>query len=224
MKRDLMHLGIKKEKIKVLHSGVDLGRFDIPVTKDQARLKIGFSLDKFLVVYAGQLFPEKGVDTLVKAACLLDGVEVLIVGGASSDIARVEKLKRQMGAINVTIKGHVKPEQVPFFLRAADCLVLPNSKDHVLSAYHTSPMKLFEYMASGRIIVASDLPAVREVLKHGDNGWLVEPDNPQALAEGIRHLLEDKSLTTQLSAKAYEDVKGYTWKIRSREIMRLTYP
>lgn len=224
MKKGLMRFGLKDEKIKVLHSGVDLGGFDIPLTKDQARSKIGFDNDKVLAVYAGQLFPEKGVDTLVKAACLLDRVEVLVVGGGASDISRLEGLKRQIGASNVTLKGHLQPEEVPFYLRASDCLVLPNSKDHVMSAYHTSPMKLFEYMTSGSAVVASDLPAVREVLRHGVNGWLVESDDPHALAEGIKHLLADTDLATKLAAKAYEDVQGYSWEIRSKEIIRLACP
>jgi glycosyltransferase involved in cell wall biosynthesis len=87
------------------------------------------------------------------------------------------------------------------------------------SAYYTSPLKLFEYMAAGAPIVAAELPSIREVIKHGDNGWLVAPDDPGALAAGIRHVLQNRDLASAMAAKAARDAKNYTWQSRAARIV-----
>jgi glycosyltransferase involved in cell wall biosynthesis len=81
-------------------------------------------------------------------------------------------------------------------------------------------MKLFEYMAAGAPIVASDLPALREVLRHGENAWFVAPGDVEALAEGIATLLCDPPLAARLAAQARQDVEAYTWETRARWIFQ----
>ena len=83
------------------------------------------------------------------------------------------------------------------------------------------PLKLFEYMAAGVPILATDLPSIREVLRHGENAWLIPPGDPKALAEGIRHLLENPELARRLAERARGDVQKYTWKHRAETILRL---
>ena len=97
--------------------------------------------------------------------------------------------------------------------------MLPNTAQAAISREHTSPLKLFEYMAAGRPIVASDLPSLREVLRHGDNAWLVQPDDPAALAQGIQHLLAEPALAARLAAQAQEEVQAYTWEQRAERIL-----
>ena len=82
-----------------------------------------------------------------------------------------------------------------------------------------SPLKMFEYMAAARPIVASDLPALREVLRDRENAVLVEPDNAAALADGLRCLLGDASLAHRLATQARRDVEAYTWENRARIIL-----
>jgi glycosyltransferase involved in cell wall biosynthesis len=85
--------------------------------------------------------------------------------------------------------------------------------------YYTSPLKLFEYMAAGVPVVASDLPALREVLRDGENAVLVAPDDPGALAQGIRRVLEDKPLADRLAAQARRDAQAHTWTARAQAIL-----
>jgi glycosyltransferase involved in cell wall biosynthesis len=80
-------------------------------------------------------------------------------------------------------------------------------------------MKLFEYMAAGVPIVASDLPSIREVLRHGENAWLVKPGEPDAIAKGIQIILENPPLANQLSRQACLDVRDYTWRQRANRIL-----
>src|SRR4029453_17817516 len=83
------------------------------------------------------------------------------------------------------------------------------------STHFTSPLKLFEYMAAGRAIVASDLPAIREVLRHEVNALLVTPGDSTALAGGIERLLADSELAARLARNALNDVDDYTWSRRA---------
>jgi glycosyltransferase involved in cell wall biosynthesis len=120
----------------------------------------------------------------------------------------------------VTFAGQVEPPRVAALLRQADVLVLPNTPGRVSAAY-TSPLKLFEYMASGRPIVASDLPALREVLRPDVNAVLVEAGSAEALAAGLSRVIGDAALASRLAAQARDDVRAWTWDKRAERIETL---
>jgi glycosyltransferase involved in cell wall biosynthesis len=177
----------------------------------------------FTIGYAGHLYPWKGVDLIVEAVAALPDARALIVGGhpQESDLARVQAFATQLDcAPRVTFTGFVAPLEVASRLRQADVLVLPNPASAVSNAY-TSPLKLFEYMASGRPIVASDLQSIREVLMHERNALLVAPGDPQALTAAIRRLMEDRTLGTRLASQALEDAREYTWEKRAERLEAL---
>ena len=109
---------------------------------------------------------------------------------------------------------------MPAKLADADVLVLPNPRSAISNAF-TSPLKLFEYMGSGRPIVASDLPSLREVLRDGENAILVEPGNPQALVAGIERIKKDEALGRRLAAQALQDVQAFTWAKRAERLEQL---
>ena len=143
--------------------------------------------DRPVVGYAGHLYPWKGLDVLLAAIERLPGVRALIVGGLAGepDLERVRALADRVAPGRVTFAGQVDPPRVAGLLRQADVLVLPNTPGRVSAAY-TSPLKLFEYMASGRPIVASDLPALREVLRPDENAVLVEAGSAGRAGGGPR--------------------------------------
>jgi glycosyltransferase involved in cell wall biosynthesis len=133
---------------------------------------LGLAPEARVIVYTGQLFEEKGVDVLVRAAALLNNVSVLIVGGDAANKDRLRRLRQEIGADNVILLDYVPPTQVILYLTAASVLVLPHSAKVSESAKYTCPLKLFEYMAAGVPVVASDLPSIREVVRHGKmRGW-----------------------------------------------------
>jgi glycosyltransferase involved in cell wall biosynthesis len=172
-----------------------------------------------VVGYAGHLYPWKGLDVLVGALGRLGGMRGLIVGGfeGEPDLARVKALAEQVAPGRVEFAGMVEPPRVAELLRRADVLVIPNLPSRISSAY-TSPLKLFEYMASARPIVASDLPALREVLRPDGNAVLVEPGSVDALAAGIRRVIEDAALGRRLAGNARRDVAEYTWEKRAERL------
>jgi glycosyltransferase involved in cell wall biosynthesis len=172
-----------------------------------------------VVGYAGHLYPWKGVDTLVRAIALTTGVRALIVGGHpdESDHARVARLARDLGVEDrITITGLVPPAAVADHLAAATILALPNSLS-AISARYTSPLKLFEYLALGRPIVASDLPSFREVLGP-ETAVLVPPDDPAAWAGAFSALAADPARAAALAATARALAPAYTWGQRAARI------
>ena len=217
----LLEAGLPEERLLVAPDGVDLDRFRGLPGRETARARCALPAGGPLALYAGQLLPWKGVDTLVRSAAFLPGWRIVVLGGAERDRARLRELApREPGAGAVIFRAPVPPKEVPFFLRAADVLVLPSSGRHALSARYTSPLKLFEYMAAGVPVVASDLPSTREVLRHGETAVLVPPDDPAALAEALLHVLTRPELGDRLARNARAEVERYGWKARAAAIRR----
>ena len=138
------------------------------------------------VMYIGQLYPWKGVDVLVRAMQDVPRGELIVVGGLppEPDLERVKRLAAELGLEErVHFRGFVLPPELDADKRQASVFVIPNL-DSTTARLFTSPLKLFEAMAGGRPIVASDLQSIREVLEDGANALLVPPGDAKALASG----------------------------------------
>jgi glycosyltransferase involved in cell wall biosynthesis len=120
----------------------------------------------------------------------------------------------------VAFRGYVPPTKLDEERRAADVFVVPLA-DSTMSRHFTSPLKLFEAMAAGRPIVASDLPSIREVLTDGSNALLVPPGDAGALAQAIKRLASDRELRADLARQASKDIAKYSWDERGRRIAAL---
>jgi glycosyltransferase involved in cell wall biosynthesis len=173
-----------------------------------------------VVGYAGHLYAWKGVDVLLEALARVPSVRGLIVGGhdAEPDFGRVRDRAQQLGiASRVEFTGLVAPRAVAGLLARATILVLPNLAT-AISTRFTSPLKLFEYMAAGRAIIASDLPAIREVLRNGENAMLVPAGDAGRLAQAIDRLAGDRELTNGLARAAFDDVASFGWDRRAERL------
>jgi glycosyltransferase involved in cell wall biosynthesis len=207
-----------REDLAVIPDGTRLAANDpgpqVPVTNVRR---------KPVVAYAGHLYAWKGVDVLLDALANLPGVEGLIVGGheAEPDLARAKSRAAGLGVgERVRFTGMVPPAEVASRLRDADVLVLPNPPS-AISTRFTSPLKLFEYMAAGRPIVASDLAAIREVLEDEVNALLVPAGEADALAAAVRRLIEDPALGARLARAAAAAVTDYSWDRRAERLEAL---
>jgi glycosyltransferase involved in cell wall biosynthesis len=166
------------------------------------------------IFYVGQLYPLQGVDLVVEALTHLPGMEGHIVGGRPEQIASLRRLAEKAGvAPRVTFHGFVRPADLSRLLGDADLFVLPARAQGKMP--YVGHVKLYEYMAWGRPIVAADLPAVREDLLDGENGLLVPPGDPKALAGAVRRILEDAELAAQLGARAGKAAQNYTYHARA---------
>ena len=175
------------------------------------------------VLYAGQLYPWKGADVLVRAMASVPDARLVILGGlvGEADLTRVAALVESCGLTARTeMPGTVPPARVADELRRAAVVVAPFLRT-AMSERHTSPLKAFEAMAAGRPLVASDLPASREFLRHEENALLVAPGEVGALGSALRRVLESPGLAERIARTAFEEAPRYSWDARARALRGL---
>ena len=218
LKSELIASGLSADQVMVAPDAVDLNQFSkIKESKEELRIKINLPPDKNLIVYTGHLYKWKGVQTLADSSKYLSDRElIVIIGGTKDDIVKFKNKNQDLK--NILIVGHLPQHEIPAYLKAADILVLPNSAKDTISKVYTSPLKLFEYMAAQKPIIASDLPSLREIL-NDSNSVLTEPDNPEKLAENIKLLLSNRELSDKIARQSYYDVGFYTWEKRAKSII-----
>lgn len=192
------HDGVKREEIY----------------RDQSTLPNEYKASR-TILYAGNMFRWKGVYTLADAAKYLPSCCKLVFVGGSED-ALPEFAAYVGSSERIEILGYRSRSEVMGLMRQADVLVLPNSARDVMSNY-TSPLKLFEYMAARKPIVASRVSSLQEVLKDHENAVLFEADDSKDLADKIIWVIENDC--SRIVDQAWCDVKGYTWDKRAERIV-----
>ncbi len=224
LKNELVKLGLNENKILVASDGVDLEKFKNinhpqPFLEKEGRQRLNLPADKKIILYAGHLYNWKGVQILADASKFLDkNILIVFVGGTDFDIKNFKNKNQDLIKENkILILGYKKPESIPKYLKSADILVLPNSAKNIKSSW-TSPLKLFEYMASNVPIIASDLVSIKEVLNK-NNAIFFKPDDSKDLAEKIKNLLQNQDLSVKISTQALKDVQNYTWQKRAQKII-----
>nr|WP_292389200.1 glycosyltransferase family 4 protein [Methanosarcina sp. UBA5] len=205
---------IPGEKIVVVSNGANTFLFR-PLEQETCRRELGLDLKITFICFVGNLAPWQGVEYLLKAAPYIlsksPECHFLIVGdGAMKN--DLMKLSRELGVEDrFTFTGVIAYDRVPLYVNASDICTAPfifarNAKIGL------SPLKLYEYMACGKPVVASNISGVSDVLEASGGGIPVFPENPGALAEGIFKLLEDPGLRMKLGSKGLSYVtENYSW-------------
>jgi glycosyltransferase involved in cell wall biosynthesis len=224
----LFKKGVHDSKIAVAHDGVDLRHFQNAHFRGaQVREQMGIPQGSTLIGYVGRFVTmeqEKGIKDLFASLSYLPdyngSIYVAFIGGPMSHVPAYYKLIEELHLDRKYFRFHdlVPVSEVPAYLAACDIVAMPFPwTPHY--AYHMSPLKLFEYMAAEKPILATRLPSVMEVLADGENAVLAEPDNPRELAHGIRRIIEDREFSQRISVRARQDVSNYTWEKRAQKIV-----
>ncbi len=218
LKQALVDDGVPEGKITVLADAVDIGLFDTSLTKAEARHQTRLPAEGKIALYAGSfsLYSWKGLDTFIAAARQHPEILFVCVGGTAEEAARVGGRLSS----NVRCIGKVSYAEVPRYLRAADVLVLPNKPGDTVSERYTSPLKLFEYLASGTPMVASDLPSIREIVSEKE-ATLFIPGDSQALAQAIISVFADRESAAVRASAGKEKMEKYTWDVRAARVLAL---
>lgn len=226
IKKDFEEKGFRSEKILVAPNGVSLELFSGKESKHELRKLLGLPEDLKIIAYVGRyktMGEDKGVLGIAHAFSYLissgKSCFLLIVGLEDREIKELEGKFQDFSLLSNQYKlvGHVTQVEVAFFLKASDILAMnyPNTEYY---ANYMSPMKMFEYMASGNPIITSDLPSVREVLDDS-SALFVLPDNDGSFRAGLEKLLGDEAMAKRLSASAQEKVQNFTWEKRAKRIL-----
>ncbi len=183
----------------------------------EARLRVG---------YAGGLYPGRGIEIIEKLSSMHPECDFYICGGNEVE---VNARRRNCTSKNIHYLGHISHAQVPEFLLSCQILLAPyqekiscNQKGTGNTAKWMSPLKLFEYMASKRPIIASKMNALEDVLTHKKNALLVDaPANVDEWSQSLSLLIKNKSLRDSLAQNAFNDFEAkYTWQIRAGNVIK----
>lgn len=218
----IKHLQMPQEKVLVAADGADLPLSSYDLHRDVALPYV--SNTGHHVAYVGALYKGKGMEIVLPLARSCQDVNFHIVGGGVKDIeywkARASDLR------NIFFHGFYPHAQVLSIMKKMDVLLAPNLNS--MNGYGgttdigkwTSPLKLFEYMAAKKPILASNIEVLREVLVHEKNSILCDPDDHDAWWTGLHRLLKDRDLAQRLTETAFADLaEKYTWSKRAETLL-----
>lgn len=174
--------------------------------------------------YVGHLYAGRGIDLILDLADRLPHLDFHLIGGTPEDLAHWRR--QSLHRLNAHFHGHRPPAELSAYYPRFDVVLAPYQRKIYTTqrlaetGRWTSPMKLFEYMAHGRAIIASDIPVLHEVLRDRVNCLLRPPDQPQAWADALTELLADPNLRHALATEAHRQARDhYTWRARADRIL-----
>ncbi|MEK7116166.1 MAG: glycosyltransferase [Patescibacteria group bacterium] len=218
LKNLLITRGIQSEQIHVSQDCFDEHEIGSMMSKKDARRELGILSSEFLVVYSGHLFSWKGVDGIASAFQRIpSGISIAIVGGNPGDVARVQSISGVTSHVRFT--GHLHRAEVMRWLAAADATILSTSAKFGIGRLYTSPLKLFEYLAAGLPVIASDVPSSREILDESI-AMFYRADDATDFLRALTSLAELPHVQRQrMGETAKAKVNKHTWTKRGENIL-----
>lgn len=218
-----IQVGARHDRVVVLPNGVNADRFSPGVSGQSVRQTLEISADRFVIGYVGGFKPWHDVITLITAFGLFseqtDKAHLLLVG-QGPELAEAQERVHALGLDRrVTFTGEMTHSQVPEHIAAMDlATVLLKSAENS----YFSPLKMFEYMAMGKCVVASRIGQLAELIIHRSSGWLCAPEDPSDLATAFRELYEDPAQRHVLGLRARDTiVSGHTWHHNAQRIVEV---
>jgi len=227
LKDELAGRGIQEERILVNPNGVDSERYSPDIDGSDVRRKYNMN-SKTVIGFIGTFGRWHGAEVLAEAFGRLlkehphyrTSVRLLMIGDGMTMPLVKEALAKHAVADACILTGRVPQEQGPAHLAACDIFASPHVPNPDGTPFFGSPTKLFEYMAMGKGIVASDLDQIGEILEHNRTAWMVKPGDAKSLMHGLKTLIDDRQLRDRLGEAARAEViEKYTWKEHTRKII-----
>ncbi len=218
LKHFWMDVGVPKEKIIALHDGFDAAMFKNKLSQNEARTFLKLAPEKTIATYTGSLYPNREIDNILLLAEYFPQVLFVVVGGPNQQKAHYEKLAANKGLTNVQFTGRVAHKTIPLYLYASDVLLaLWSSKVRTIN--YCSPLKVFEYMASGQPIIAQGFPTIKEVLKNQVSAIVAEPDSIEDLKHSMQTFLQNGQHDRMGKTARREAFQNYSWGNRTKSIL-----
>jgi len=218
LKRHIRRMGINEEKIYVIPNAVNLELFNPDNVKDDLRRKLNVD-NKIVIGFVGAFVSWNNLKLLMDIFKDISrekpDIHLLLVGDGplKSDLERRVHQESLKG--KVTLTGRVSYEDVPKFIHVMDICVIPKSNEY------RSPMKLFEYMAMAKPVIAPRLEPIEKVIINDINGMLFNLEEGNSLKRAIVVLLKDASKRKRIGKMARKTVKDHTWENNARKIIRI---
>ena len=210
--------GVPEIKLFAWHDGFDADLFENILSKKTARENLGLLQNKNIIVYAGGLYPDREIENILKLAKNNPELLFIIIGGPDKNKILFEMNASRGLITNIQFTGLIPHIKIPEYLYAADILLALWSKK-VPTINYCSPLKLFEYMASGRLILTHRFPTISEVLEDNIDAIFCEPDDFHSLKTKLGEALlkyRNKDYGDSARRKAFE---LYSWDTRVKKLL-----
>lgn len=222
--------------VVVAPDGVDIERFESLPGPEQARSIINVKtpdkfqrpLRRFTAGYTGHLYAGRGVQFMLDLAENLPEMDFLLAGGENRQISELNEMIASRKLENLFIAGFVPNAELPIYQAACDILLMPYQSQVAASSggdisRYLSPMKLFEYLACGRVIVSSNLPVFYEIL-NDQNAVLLPAGEVKSWMKALRQLQGNPQMRQNLAEQARNEALNYTWEKRVERILQGIVP
>jgi spore coat protein SA len=211
----------QKQKIHIVHLGVDVSRFkpaskaekNLSKSKSRYRLK-----NAFTILFSGRIIPRKGVSVLIKATKIVQKeiprTKLVITGSGKASYVKNLKLQAKRLKVAAVFTGRISHQRIHHMYRMADCFVCPSQRHEAFGLVNV------EAMAAGVPVVASNIGGIKEVIKHGQNGFLVRDyKNPSQFAQFITQIGKHKKLAEELATQGRKiAVKQFNWNLTAANL------
>jgi glycosyltransferase involved in cell wall biosynthesis len=224
LREDLVRKGVSGNKVVVNPNAVDPTRFRPDAGGARVREELG--LDAAIVVgFSGTFGAWHGIATLAQTLPRVlterPGVRWLLIGDGPLRSLIDDMVEKNGLSQRVIRPGMLPHAEVPAYLAACDILVSPHGRQADGGEFFGSPTKLFEYMATGRPIVASAVGQIADVLSNEHSALLVPPDDAEALKRAVVRLVDDACLRSRLGRTARETAEtGHTWRQNAERVLK----
>jgi len=217
LREELLGIGVADEDILVAPDAYDPRDFEITTEMSTVRSEWGVPETAFVVIYTGSFYPWKNVDFAVRNWKMTpEDCHLVLFGGPQSDFERVRSLVSEYGDDRVHLFPSVPHARVAHQLAGADIGLLPTSPESRIGRSFTSPLKVFEYLAAGLPVLASDVPSSREILTEKTARFFT--GEPASFLDALEAVRED-GWRRSASKIALDIVRPHTWNARSRKIL-----
>tara|TARA_B100001750_G_C15497808_1_gene595308 strand:- start:1188 stop:2267 length:1080 start_codon:yes stop_codon:yes gene_type:complete len=218
LKKFWIRNGVNENKISVAHDGFDTDIFKNQYSKKEIREEKKIDQDKKIVTYIGSLYKDRGIETILSLAKEFADVNFFVAGGPEKPKKYYEEQSSIEGLENIIFLGWLDRKEVNEYLLLSDILLMIWSKA-VPTINYCSPMKVFEYMSSGNLIVGHGFITIKEVLADGENAYLADPDSYDELSAKLKIALNDIGQTDMgLKARRLAEAE-YSWEKRAKTII-----
>ncbi len=215
IRRYLIDEGQPEDKVVVVENGINSQYFHLGVDGSPRRAAFGLKGDTVVIVFVGSFQPYHRVDLLIEAFARMQTARpahLLLVGeGRETPAARAMAEKLNV-MDRVTFAGRAVYEDVASYVAAGDIAIMPATNEY------GNPMKVYEYMALGKAVMAPDQPTITEIVTHGQNAYLFEKENIDSMAAALTTVIEDNALRTRLGEQAGKDAVLHTWHNRAETL------
>jgi len=212
--------GVAPERIRVLPNAVDAKWF----TTNTKAVPVG-SKEKFVLGFVGSFKAWHGADFLLSVFEDFHKMEpssrLLLIGDGPLRDSLQERTRKSGLQNAVTFTGIIPHEEIRDYLETLDVAVAPYP---ALENFYYSPLKLFEYMAAGRAVVASGAGQIPQIIRHRANGLLYEPDDQAGLLNCLCELQSDHALREELGRNARKTAEGFTWERNASRVIEWVRP